>query len=541
LALAGCDDGRAITLPVRTAKPKVVVQRKVGEPPADPARSRRGGASPPASKLQKELDVIAKAYDASRAAARSMGQPEELAVRKIASALRSSVEVGPTLVVWLLDRTPSAQTLVTGASQAISGYYDSAEVRQWSLAENQPLQTAVVTFEEQVTFALDPPAVDWRQVQAAIAGVQHSSSGRENTFGAIRQVLEKYLPLRTAQQRELVIVVVTDEAGDDPQAVDDALALARRNAIPIYVLGFSAPWGQTNPFAPNPKAIDISKTDDSLPIVGPESVQSERVDIVGWSAGYSAQTALELVDSGFGPQALERLCRGSRGQFLAMRPPAGSASYSYRGTTYRYWPPGGELRFEDAVVSKYAPDYVSAADYQKLVGENKAKAALVAAAKMPKVVVEGYPESQFPKGTEAQMARKLSQAQQFAAKNSPPVDQLYAVLAAGEGDRESLTGLRWQAQFDLAMGRVSAIKARLDGYNSMIAALKRGRNFQNAGSTQWTLEPADAFETESTIKKLAERAKAYLERVVKDHPGTPWARIAEEELKNPLGWTWRES
>jgi hypothetical protein len=91
------------------------------------------------------------------------------------------------------------------------------------------------------------------------------------------------------------------------------------------------------------------------------------------------------------------------------------------------------------------------------------------------------------------------------------------------------------------MGRVMAIKVRLDGYNSMIAALKRGKTFADASSKTWVLTPADAFETESTLKKMGERAKMYLERVVKDHPGTPWAKIAAQELKTPLGWTWKES
>ena len=75
----------------------------------------------------------------------------------------------------------------------------------------------------------------------------------------------------------------------------------------------------------------------------------------------------------------------------------------------------------------------------------------------------------------------------------------------------------------------------------MIAALKRGKTFQNATSDTWVLESADAFETESTIKRMGERAKMYLQRVVNEHPGTPWASIAEEELKTPLGWTWRET
>jgi len=86
-----------------------------------------------------------------------------------------------------------------------------------------------------------------------------------------------------------------------------------------------------------------------------------------------------------------------------------------------------------------------------------------------------------------------------------------------------------------------AAKTRLDGYNSMIAALKRGKTFKDPESKSWKLVSADNFETESTIKKMADKAKGYLERVTTEHSKTPWATIAEEELKLPLGWAWEES
>jgi len=139
------------------------------------------------------------------------------------------------------------------------------------------------------------------------------------------------------------------------------------------------------------------------------------------------------------------------------------------------------------------------------------------------------------------MAKQMTAAQQFAARNLPPVDRLYDILKDGESDRAKLSSPRWQAEFDLAYGRVLANKARLDGYNSMIAALKRGKTFTNPASKEWVLESADNFETESTIRKMAEKAKDYLHRVIHDHPGTPWAKIAEEELRLPLGWQWKEA
>ncbi|HVT28460.1 MAG TPA: VWA domain-containing protein, partial [Lacipirellulaceae bacterium] len=33
----------------------------------------------------------------------------------------------------------------------------------------------------------------------------------------------------------------------------------------------------------------------------------------------------------------------------------------------------------------------------------------------------------------------------------------------------------------------------------------------------------------------------YLSRVVSDNKGTPWALVAERELREPLGWEWHET
>ena len=39
----------------------------------------------------------------------------------------------------------------------------------------------------------------------------------------------------------------------------------------------------------------------------------------------------------------------------------------------------------------------------------------------------------------------------------------------------------------------------------------------------------------------AGRPKPCLRRVVDDHPATPWALLAERELKDPLGFKWMET
>jgi hypothetical protein len=522
---SGCGKLPSAAFQQPTPMPITLVSQKTAKKATAKAKTAKAKSSAPSP---------ARTFDST--APRSIGQAEELAAKKVTTAIKQSLEVGPTLVVWLIDRTPSAREIVRDVVTSAQGYYESAEVRESSAAGGSPLLTAIVAFDDQVQFALNPPTSDPQKVKSGFDAIETSSSSREMPFTALRQTLEKYLGLRTTDHRELLFIVVTDEAGDDAKLVDELIEPMRRHAIPLYVIGLPAPWGQTNPFASNPKAPQESK-DDSTPTVGPESLVSERVDIESWTAHFAASANINLVDSGFGPFALERLCRASRGQFFALRPGLG---FGYRGVSARIWPNGDELRFGEKVVSKYAPDYVSEAEYQKLLSENKARAALCEAAKLPRVAIEGSPGSHFPKAVEAKMAKQMSAAQQFAARNLPEIDKLYNLLAPGESDRAKLTGLRWQAEFDLAMGRVLANKARLDGYNSMIAALKRGKTFQKPESKEWILESADNFETESTIKNMATKAKMYLERVIKEHPGTPWSKIAEEELKMPLGWTWKE-
>ena len=541
--IVGCQKPSMKGYSDRTKKVKDYEKRKIRVPKNFPKSTRptSQNVQPP----KEALDTIAQAYDATRPVTRSTGKAEEVAVKKVAAAVRASLEVGPTLVVWIIDRTPSAQKIVTEAVAAVRAVYDAEDIRTLSLNGGQQLQTAAIAFDDKAEFLLDPPTADWQAAQAALDKFQTQAAGREHTLAAIQLALDKFGPLRTAAEnrREIVLVVITDEAGDDGQLVDELAATVRKLAIPVYCLGSPAPWGQVNPLAGDPKQGDPAKTDDSVPRYGPESFASERVDIemLNISASFGLNRGaenLDHIDSGFGPFALERLCRAGGGEFLAIWPEVGS-QYSYHGQTYSYWPSGSELRFPPGDVSKYAPDYISADEHRRLLAENKARQALESAAQLPRLIIGDYPELRFSKGSEAQFKRTLDQAQQYAARHAPAVDKFYDALSPGEGDRDRLSP-RLQAEFDLAFGRAAAIKARIDGYNAMIAALKRGKNFASPTSREWILEPADIYETDSSIKKLAERAKLHLERVKTEHAGTPWAKLAEHELRSPLGWTWKE-
>jgi hypothetical protein len=134
----------------------------------------------------------------------------------------------------------------------------------------------------------------------------------------------------------------------------------------------------------------------------------------------------------------------------------------------------------------------------------------------------------------------LSRAQQAAAVLEPKIGQLYEVLAQGEKDRPKLTVPRWQAGYDLSMGRVLALLVRTESYNAMLAQAKQGMKFSDEKNDTWRLVADDDITVSSTLEKQAQQAKTYLERVVREHPGTPWAMVAQTELKEPLGWKWKE-
>ncbi|MEM6331551.1 MAG: VWA domain-containing protein, partial [Planctomycetota bacterium] len=175
------------------------------------------------------------------------------------------------------------------------------------------------------------------------------------------------------------------------------------------------------------------------------------------------------------------------------------------------------------------------------LAQNRAARALVDAASYSVTTPLERVQTRFEKRDEAQFADALSRAQRDAAKLEPKLQRLSATLLAGEADRKRLGGLRWQAGYDLALGRALAAKVRTEGYNAMLAQAKQGMKFQNERNDTWVIRPSPAISGGSDLEKQAAKAEAYLSRVVAEHPGTPWAMLAERELDAPLGWEWSEA
>jgi hypothetical protein len=332
-----------------------------------------------------------------------------------------------------------------------------------------------------------------------------------------------------------MLIVVSDEAGDDDGQLENALAMCRRHEIPVYCIGVPAPFGT--------KEIEMRYVDpdpqyDQTPVMrpvhqGPESYLPE-----GLRLGFSRGGDGEYLDSGFGPFGLTRLCFETGGIYFTVHPNRNGVGR--RKGEVAVMSSRLDYFFDPAIMRSYQPDYVPIKEYEQRLKHNKARAALVQAANASQINPMGNPSLEFPKGDEASFKRSLDEAQQVAAKITPKIDGLYQILKQGEKDRTKLAEPRWRAGYDLAMGRILAVKVRTESYNAMLAKAKSGLKFQKPESDTYVLVPANEISVGSSYEKMAKQAREYLERVRKEHAGTPWALLAERELKEPIGWKWSE-
>ena len=99
---------------------------------------------------------------------------------------------------------------------------------------------------------------------------------------------------------------------------------------------------------------------------------------------------------------------------------------------------------------------------------------------------------------------------------------------------------RWRAWCNLNMGRLLAISVRLREYLIATDMLLRNRQQLNPDTNHVQLQPAASLRGGPVSTERARIARKLLERCIDDNPGTPWAVMAERELRDPLGLSFKE-
>ncbi len=447
----------------------------------------------------------------------------EGAVDRIAMELLGRLERGKTLVVWAFDASGSLVAERKKLAESIEQVY--AHINQLDkdqVATGDALMTMVAAFGNERKPMFPEPTNDPSVIVNAIRDVPLDTTGIETTFTTVGWIVNKWGKYKDGrgQKYQTVVIVVTDEVGDDQDQLERAIAAASAAKAPVYVFGSPALFGKVEGRMSytDPRT---KKTYANLPVTqGPESVALETIHLPFWYGG----DQYDNLDAGFGPYALNRMTGATGGIYFIAR----------MGTS--------RLTFDPNAMREYRPDYVNAEQYARSLQKDPLRGAVIQAAMITQQKLPGQPGLSFPAADSPEFKEAMADNQEKVARIAYTVDEALAPIAAVAKLRDRETSRRWMAHYDLIRGRLLAMKFRCDEYQTACAKMKRDApKFKDARSNAWRLMPSDEYLSNPKTVAVAGEAQGLLRRVVEEHPGTPWATLAGRELRDPFGFRWVET
>ena len=172
----------------------------------------------------------------------------EGAVDRVAIEILRRLEQGRTLVVWAFDASGSLQVERERLSKHIDTVYTHInQLDEKSLASNEGMLTAVVAFGHDRKALTTVPTADKTEILEAIHAVPLDTTGVETTFQTVADIVRRWGHYKDAQGHiyHTMVIVVTDEVGDDEAHLEEAIEVASKARVPVYVLGSQAIFGRT--------------------------------------------------------------------------------------------------------------------------------------------------------------------------------------------------------------------------------------------------------------------------------------------------------
>ena len=428
-------------------------------------------------------------------------------------------------VIWLFDASISLSKQREDIRDRFEKIIQEIGMNSFS----HSIKHTICSFGSSLSILNSNPTNDKDILYKSIDSIVLDETGIENIFGSIEQLCKQYKTTRN------MIVVFTDEVGDDLNLLDKTVVEARRKGTRIYVVGPPAPFGLSSiqfkyvdpdpKFDQNEKWVEINQ--------GPETLFKMTLDL------HSLPIDESGLDSGFGPYALSKICVDTGGIYFAVHPNRNENRVSKKEIS----PLSSYISvfFDNAVMKKYSPDYRSILLQTKENQTHKIKTALLNACKIP-IQINNNQKINFTACTEGEFVEQLNEAQKYSAKIEPQIDRIYTILKEVESQSKSLDEKRWLASYNLAMGRILATKCRIELYNAMLAEAKTGLQKNDPKNNLWNLEFDAEFTTKSSqLQKSYVAAIKYLQSIVSDFPDTPWALVAQNELDTPMGYKWIDS
>ena len=452
----------------------------------------------------------------------------DTALDRVTWEIAKNLQERKVLVVWMLDASASLvpqRQVLAKRLRRIYGELDALEHAEQIPRLERPILTGVVTFGAQTKFITKEPTDKFDDILNGIQTADTDPSGVENVFAAVNQIMDNWHKYRTDNGRRIMLITITDEAGDDHGGpMEMAIKKCQQYGAKGYVIGPAAPFGRRKGYVPY-VAKENGRT-YQLPVdLGPESVVVENIDLPYWYEG----PQLTYLSSGFGPYALTRLVKETGGVYFMTNMTTNSGLSTI-----------GE--FDSGIMKAFEPDYrfSSPAQFMQDMVKHPLRAAVVAMAEYSQTTnlrAQGTPQLEF-RVQPNNFRQQFSDAQKSAAISSLAIDNILARMPPNvEKLYSSEPSLRWRLAFSLSYGRLLAQKVRAFEYNSALAQLKG--TYTDADITgkvnHFIFRPDNELTYAPSLKKQARIAEENLQRVLKEAPGTPWAMMAARELKDGFG------
>lgn len=511
-----------------SATPRVTAVGAVSARSHLPSTVSIGGAltslalKPPSSVLTREIGGGVGGLVAGDVARPTEGIGE--ALDQIAREILRLLERSRVTVVWMFDESGSMrddQRAIRDKFRRVATEL-RAHIGDDKKARNA-LTHAVIGFGEQLHFDIEKPTTDLELVAKAIERLRVDETGTENTCEAVIAAANRYGRL-TDKDHRVMIVLATDESGDDGlEYLEVARSAAVRASIPIYVIGRQAMFGKTGVVLPFK---DTLTGDTYYPTIrrGPESADFECLQWDGLHPRWDEQP------SGFAPYELARLTKETGGIYFLL-----PSEESLRSTQR-------EKAYSMETLKEYVPDYVGRALYNERARKSPFRFALL------KIINDTkgfgfrhrYP-IEPPRLLEAINGEYPKVVAQLNA-----LMEIERVLKSLAEAREHEPERRWQAHYDLILAQIVAYEIQAYEYRACLQemALKAQAgqlrpskmSVPNKLVVEWEINHSGDYRAPKaeTEKKRAE-ATALLKQVIDRHPNSPWADLAQDELRRGFG------
>jgi hypothetical protein len=465
----------------------------------------------------------------------------------ITGQLNSIAGDGDAVVVWLLDQSISMQQDLQ--SLAVGLKDNLIQIEQ---AGRHKMVHYVVAFGDDVK-VVQSETKRGMQVAKAIYSLPQDPSGVENTFQAIEWAVGNIFLQRrpmthpwSRKQPQMLLVVWTDESGDDFLRLEQTIQLCRQANIRVDIIGPSAVLGSqvgytrfVHPADNLAYYLPVTRGPDSafkekpyLPYwhraVPLDYDESMRGPFQGTAPGWQGGSDLKSMLSGFSPYALTRLSRETGGIYTL------------------YDRPGDRSPFTLEALKDYLPDYRSVAEIDFENRQHPLRRAVQQVAEIswsenftpPRFFFPPSRSGQPPVDYRNSLPEKLQTQVEYCAQLSHRLDRCLQMFRGGdiEAARKADPSKRWRAWTDLTMGRLLAVSVRVREYLLAVEALSANR-FSGLGPQTNTVSflPNQLLLGGEVSAATAAEAERYLKRCADENRGTPWQFLAERELQSPVG------